>query len=106
MAPPHESGEGEENDLDRDPEHDYHLRRVPNRSSIDASLSRNPPADRISRASSIPTGLRGDGEFVVTETEITRGKILFKISIALVVAAWMFYSITLLKDLMGRQGDE
>jgi len=106
MSLPPEGGEREENELDRDAEYDHRLRRIPTRSSIDAALSYNPPVDRVSGTSSVPTRLCADGEFVVTETEITRGKILFRISIGLVVVAWMFYSITLLTDLIGRQGGE
>jgi hypothetical protein len=102
-ALPYDSGEREENDLDRDAEHDHH--RISNE-SISAPLSHDPPADLIDRTSSIPTGIHGDGEFVVTEAEIARGKILFRISIALVIATWMFYSITLLMDLVERQGDD
>jgi len=102
-APPYESGEREENDLDRDAEHDHH-HRISNESI--GALSHDPPADRIDSTPSIPTGLRGDGEFVVTEAEIARGKILFRVSIALVVATWMFYSITFLMDFVERQGDD
>jgi hypothetical protein len=101
----YESGEREENDPERDVERDHHLRHISSE-SINVPLSHNPPADRIYSTSSIPTGLRGDGEFVVTEAEIARGKILFRISIALIVATWMFYSITLLMDLVERQGGD
>jgi len=104
-ALPHESGEREDRDPERDAERHHHLRHISSE-SINVPLSHNPPADRIYSAASIPTGLRGDGEFVVTEAEIGRGKILFRISIALVVATWMFYSITLLMDLVERHGDD
>ncbi|KAF9509396.1 hypothetical protein BS47DRAFT_1396912 [Hydnum rufescens UP504] len=103
-ALPYESGEREENHLDRDAEHRHH-HRISNE-SIDAPLSHDPPADLIAGTSSIPTGLHGDGRFVVTEAEIARGRILFRISIALIVATWMFYSITLLMDLVERHGDD
>ena len=97
-----EGAEGEEDDPAEEMHQDGHHLRPVSDPSVEYTLSSNTPTSNVSSESPMRSGVRSDNEFIVTEAEVVRGKIMFRISALLIIGAWAFYSITLVMDLRER----